>query len=79
MANAALNTGFVDIQILDWSTHMTTHFTNLVARIENNRNHILQTVPNDILTANEDIWRWGAKLGREGKIGWCLLTARKPG
>lgn len=78
MANAALEAGFTDVQIVDWSPHMAIHFANLADRIEANRDSLLESIPEVLLNDNENIWRWGAKIATEGKIGWCLLTARKP-
>lgn len=78
MANAALKAGFTDVKLLDWSPHMAKHFANLVARIDSRRAELRRLLSERLIAENEDIWHWGAQIGQEGKIGWCLLTARKP-
>ncbi|WP_259781510.1 SAM-dependent methyltransferase [Aestuariispira ectoiniformans] len=78
MINGARQAGFLDIETTDWSPHMARHFANLVNRIEANYNAFAEHVDKGVLDNNLELWRLAVETTEAGKIGWCLLTARKP-
>lgn len=79
MSMATQKAGFVDIYIEDWSPHMARHFKNLVHRIESDLDNFIHHIGEEILFSNLNLWKSAVLAANEGKIGWCFLTARKPG
>ena len=70
--------GFQQIEVLDWSRHMTRHFANLVTRIESNHTVLVRDIPEQTLAFNLSLWRLGRDLAARGAIGWhCFLAVKQ--
>lgn len=70
--------GFETLHVEDWSAGMRQHFANLVTRIEERRDELLNEVDPDVLAHNEEIWRLAVEVCDAGMMGWGFFVGRKP-
>lgn len=70
--------GFTARRHWDWTAHMARHFTRLYQKIETDRAELEREIASDILERNHAMWQWGARLAREGGIGYAMIVAEKP-
>jgi sarcosine/dimethylglycine N-methyltransferase len=75
---ALADAGFKDIDTQDWSVHMNRHFTNLVIRLEQTYDRLIDDIPEAVVDFNLNMWRFGRDLSAKGGMGWVCFTATKP-
>lgn len=75
--NALSLAGFADIELYDWSPHMARHFDNLVQRIEDNYDVLVADIPEETVSFNLSLWRFGRDLAERGGIGWYCFSGVK--
>jgi hypothetical protein len=57
---------------------MNRHFTNLVIRLEQTYDRLIEGIPATAVDFNLDMWRFGRDLSAKGGMGWACFSATKP-